>query len=225
MLPEAAERLGIRHKPDAEEALLTEFGDLFRTGYLTWGMNLANPSPPFCHVTELGRRALKNLSRDSANPDGYLAHLASIAPVSPLALSYLRESLSCFVADLPKAGAVMVGAAAESLVLEFRDPLVARFAQLGKAPPTKLTDWKVKMVVDSVYALLVQHKSAVPRWDAVEGYWPAFIQQIRAARNEAGHPSSIDPVTIDTVHASLLIFPELARLAAELRAWAATASL
>ncbi len=38
-------------------------------------------------------------------------------------------------------------------------------------------------------------------------------------RNEAGHPSSIDPVTPDTVHASLLVFPELARLAKGLTDW------
>jgi len=38
-------------------------------------------------------------------------------------------------------------------------------------------------------------------------------------RNEAGHPSNIDPVTYDTVHASLLIFPELANLVNELSMW------
>jgi hypothetical protein len=52
-----------------------------------------------------------------------------------------------------------------------------------------------------------------------EAYWPAFTQQIRATRNEAGHPTSVDPVTADAVHASLLIFPELARLAKRLELW------
>jgi len=54
-----------------------------------------------------------------------------------------------------------------------------------------------------------------------EAYWPAFAHQIRAARNDAGHPTSVDPVTPDTVHASLLIFPELAVLANGLSRWIA----
>ena len=45
------------------------------------------------------------------------------------------------------------------------------------------------------------------------------LEQIRMARNEAGHPKSIDAVTPETVHASLLIFPELAKLCHELRSW------
>ncbi len=36
-----------------------------------------------------------------------------------------------------------------------------------------------------------------------------------------GHPTSVEPVTPDTVHASLLIFPELARLANSLAHWVA----
>jgi hypothetical protein len=57
-----------------------------------------------------------------------------------------------------------------------------------------------------------------------ESYWPAFTQQIRAARNDAGHPVSIDPISFDTVHASLLIFPELAKLSVALMSWAAAAT-
>jgi hypothetical protein len=49
--------------------------------------------------------------------------------------------------------------------------------------------------------------------------WPAFTQQIRTARNEAGHPTSVDPITPETVHALLLIFPELAKLGSELKSW------
>src|SRR5437016_5932638 len=52
-----------------------------------------------------------------------------------------------------------------------------------------------------------------------DSFWPAFTQQIRASRNDAGHPSVVDPVTPETVHASLLIFPELLKLAADLRVW------
>jgi hypothetical protein len=47
----------------------------------------------------------------------------------------------------------------------------------------------------------------------------AFTHQIRTAGNDAGHPVSVDPVTPDEVHASLLIFPQLAALASQLKDW------
>ena len=50
-------------------------------------------------------------------------------------------------------------------------------------------------------------------------FWSAFTGQLRISRNEAGHPKSVDPVTRDVVHSSLLIFPELARLARDLDIW------
>lgn len=56
--------------------------------------------------------------------------------------------------------------------------------------------------------------------EAFQSYWPAFTQQIRTVRNDAGHPARIDPVTQETVHGTLLIFPELARLATRLMVWA-----
>ena len=39
------------------------------------------------------------------------------------------------------------------------------------------------------------------------------------ARNEAGHPSSVEPVTHEQVHAALLMFHEQARLCRDLSAW------
>jgi hypothetical protein len=61
-------------------------------------------------------------------------------------------------------------------------------------------------------------------WEQVEAYWPAFMQQIRAVRNDAGHPAALDPTTPESVHASQLIFPEFAwvneGLTTALIAWA-----
>lgn len=58
-----------------------------------------------------------------------------------------------------------------------------------------------------------------PLAEMFNAYWAAFTQQIRTSRNDAGHPNSIAPVSHEIVHASLLIFPELAKLASELRTW------
>ena len=55
-----------------------------------------------------------------------------------------------------------------------------------------------------------------------EAYWLAFAQQIRATRNDAGHPSSVDPVTEEGVHGSFLVFPNLAKLSNSLSTWVMT---
>jgi hypothetical protein len=210
-----------------QQAILTAFHDLFRTGYLAWGSNLSNPGPPHFHITDQARRALSDISRDPANPDGYLENLRRTTQLSAICQSYISEAVSCYVADLPKSAAVMVGAAAEGLALELRDMIVNRMTALGRTVPKGLAqrEWSAKTILDAIREFLQSNKAVMgrPLWEAVEAYWPAYTQQIRAARNEAGHPNSIDPVTIDIVHGSLLIFPELAKLAGQLKDWLSTA--
>ena len=93
----------------------------------------------------------------------------------------------------------------------------------GKSQPVaaKLQDWRVKTVLDQLASEIDSRLGSMPRAlrEEYSAYWPAFTGQIRMARNDAGHPTSIDPVTVDTVHASLLIFPQLAKLSLELLAW------
>lgn len=224
ILQATAERLGIKsggRDREAEQALLTIFHDLFRSGYLAWGLNLSNVAPPFCHVTTQGRATLQNFSRDPANPDGYLAHLQSHSTLNPISASYLNEALVTYNAGCYKATAVMIGAAAESCILELRDALVTKLTSLSKPIPQGLNDWQIKRVLDALKNDLDTKKGAMTPAlrEVLEANWPAFTQQIRRARNDAGHPNTIDPVTPETVYASLLIFPELAKLASELRTW------
>jgi hypothetical protein len=203
------------------QAILTQWSELFRTGLIAWGLNLCNPDPPFFHLTERGRQALSHATRDPSNPAGYLRHLASIAALEPVAMAYLVEGLDCYVAGLFKAAAVMIGGAAERTVLNLRDTAVQKLTAMNRPVPKGMTDWRVKVISDALYTFLGTQKAQFPQSlrEPFESYWPAFTQQIRAARNDAGHPTSIDPVTPDTVHASLLIFPELARLTDNLSQW------
>jgi hypothetical protein len=207
--------------PEMEEALLTQWGELFRTGLLAWGLNLSNPNPPFFHLTERGKAALANASRDPSNPAGYLRHLDSIAKINPVSRSYLSEGLDCYVAGLFKAAAVMVGAAAENIIIELGRHTARQLVALGKKAPKGLSDWRVKTVGDTLRSIFeaCKHDMENELRESVGANWPAFSYQIRATRNEAGHPTSVDPVTADGVHAALLIFPELAKLADKLNQW------
>ena len=205
------------------QTILTHWSDLFRTGITAWGLDLSNPNPPFFHLTDHGRRALEHLTRDPSNPQGYLRHLASIATLDPVAMSYLTEGLDCYAAGLYKAAAVMVGGAAETVILNLRDTTTQKLTALGHPIANPLTDWRIKTVSDALLVFFTKHKAQFDRAlrESFEAYWAAFAQQIRAARNDAGHPTSVDPVTPDTVHASLLIFPEIVRLANSLSIWVA----
>lgn len=219
-----AQRVKLGHGIDAEQALLTFWSDLFRSGYIAWGYNLDNANPPFCHITERGRRVLANVSRDPANPAGYIAHLKKGASLNPIAESYLVEALETFNGGHFKSAAVMIGAASESLVLHLRDALVNRISELNQPAQSKLSDWRIKTVLSAIEDSLTAKKKDMPvkLFEAFESYWPAFTQQIRAVRNDSGHPTSVAPIDEPTVHASLLIFPELARIAADLQAWLKT---
>jgi hypothetical protein len=223
-LKEVARRLnavtGGDSAPDTQ-VILTYWQDLFRNGYLAYGIHLDNPNRPWFFLTERGREALKHASRDPANPDGYLAHLHSTATLDPVAESYIGEALNTYNSNCFKATAVMVGAAAERLVLRLASTLAARLTATGKTVPPKLKDWQVKTVRDALTKELEAHKKDMPKElsESFRAYWMAFAEQARRVRNDAGHPESIDPVTPGSVHAALLIFPELAKLVADLETW------
>ena len=209
-----------------QQAILTCWHDLMRTGVLAWGYNGDNPDPPFAHLTEHGRRALENLARDPSNPDGYLAALRGVVAPGSVAGSYVAEAVATYNAGCFKASAVMVGAAAESLVLSLRHDLVTKLVALKKAAPKDLSDWRIKRVLDAMEGEFAGRVKAIPRGldERFTTYWSAFTGHLRLARNDAGHPKSVDPVTLDVVHGSLLIFPELGKLIKELAAWVQSAA-
>jgi len=222
VLKQVAKKFDIGGDLESEQMILTYWYDLFRNGHLSWGYNIGNSELPHCHLTEKGRATLKNLSRDPANPDGYLEHLNQLVSLTSIAKSYIAEALGTYNANCFKATAVMVGGAAESMILNVRDTLVNGLNNTGVTVPRKLQDWKIKTVLDAMETELETHKSDMSRElrEEFAAYWSAFAAQIRRVRNDAGHPESVDPVTPESVHAALLIFPELAKLATEIINWA-----
>ncbi len=218
---EMRKRWGQRPSTELQQLVLSEWHELMRAGYFAWGGNWDNPDPPFFHITDRGERSLKDLSKSPANPQGYLRHLDSVAELNSVAKSYLSEGLTCFNARLHKAAAVMLGAASESVILELRDAVTAELPTLGVSVPSKLADWRVKVVLDALHDFFDSKKGSFSRElrEEFEAYFQAFPQPIRTARNEAGHPSSVDPVREEAVHASFLLFPELIRLAYALKDW------
>ena len=222
VLEEVCKRLGVGRRDDeAQRAVLTLWYDLFRMGMVAPGFNLMNPDLPFVHVTDAGRKALENVSRDPSNPDGYLSHLRSQGFGDPIAVSYIEEAVLDYTSGCHKSVAVMVGCATERLVLIVRDELVDGFNRQSRAVPTNLSDWRYKTVRDAISAELDANRQHMEQRlkEAYSAFWLPQTEQPRLYRNDAGHPQSIAPVTPETVHSNLLIFPELAKLVTALVAW------
>jgi len=70
----------------------------------------------------------------------------------------------------------MLGAAAESMILEVRDASVARLSETSAPIPKGLQDWRVKVILDSLSETLMSKISQMPYDLRVEfeAYWPAF---------------------------------------------------
>jgi hypothetical protein len=205
-------------------AILDAWHGLYRSGLVTWGTTLIQnlPFEESAHLTEYGQKAIADVSRDPSNRAGYLAVLDSLIQRTAIAWAYAEEAVSSYNAGLNRATAVLIGAASESLVLELRDALVARRAKLQRSAIQKLVDWRIKTVLDAMNEEILRVAKATMTQDLRErftSHWPALTGQIRRTRNEAGHPESVAPVTRDIVHAALLTFPEVARLAKDLGAW------
>jgi len=229
IIAETSKRLGIpAQNRDLQEAIMTYFNDLYHSGQIGFGTSGQGGqlNPEFCFVTPRGRETLKHLSRDPHNPDGYLEYLLSQAAISPIAESYVKEALQTYEAHCYKATAVMIGAAAERLVLDLGDAIKQRLTQLTKPANKKLEDRSVKKVFDEIRLVISggmdrqlnaqRDPELVKLKEAFEYYWPSIAHEIRAARNEAGHPSSIDPVEPENVDGALRIFPLHARIVRQL---------
>jgi hypothetical protein len=223
VITEARKRLGAGDI-ETQHALLDSWQDLYRLGVVSWGLNAENQrnwSHPWVHLTPMGKKTIANVSRDPSNPRGYLATLELLLRPGTIARSYIEEAVRTYAAGCDKATAVMVGAAAETLTIELRDALVARMVSLTKTPSRKLTDWRIKTVLDGLEDELMGCKKAMPPnlFERFETFWAAFAGLLRMVRNDAGHPKAVDPVTRDAVHSTLLVFPEHAKLAVELTGW------
>jgi hypothetical protein len=115
----------------------------------------------------------------------------------------------------------MLGAASEAMILDLRDAMVDAANEAGSSVRQNLTGWKIKTVHEAIGQEVDARRARLElslreRFDA---YWLPLANQVRIARNDAGHPVSVEPVSRDAVHAGLLLFPELADVVHKLTGW------
>lgn len=210
VLGQVATKLNVVHNITYERMILSEFQNLIHMGHFAWGHDLANPSQPFFHITEQGNKSLENISRDPANPEGYLLFIEKNSQLTDIEKSYLYEAINTFNSRHYKSAAVMIGAVAECFILKLREALIKK----QQKHPKELKDWKVKTIFKGIKIMLDNQTSKMPNnlLDEYNAYWPALNEQIRRTKNDAGHPENISFFTYEDVHASLLMLPNIAKL-------------
>jgi hypothetical protein len=221
VIEKTVESLGQRYDQTTARRAMDAWDDLYRSGIVGYGMDMANLEQTWSHVTDYGAASVAEISRDPSNPAGYRAVVEPFLRDEPIARSYLDEALDTYNKGTFKASAVMLGCAAEALHLSLRDKLVTKIAATGQTPPPDLSTWIISRVLARIEALIDARAKDLDRElrERFESYWPAWTGLFRMTRNDAGHPKSVDPITRDAMHAALLLFPENARLSFDLSAW------
>ena len=209
-----------------EKWILEVMDDLFRAGLIHFGDRFDRCGREFFWMTPAGIDWLEDWQKAPENQPGYLADIDTIPGVSPIARSYLEEGQMLFLAGHPRAAAVLVGAVSEVTIYELRDALIAKLTQLnGQAPSGELANKKAstKRVFDAVKVAISSRITQMPGPLAasVDSHWPAFLNEVRRTRNDAGHPQSIASVQRDDVKAGLNQVRTLLKVAAELKDWIA----
>jgi hypothetical protein len=102
------------------------FWQLLIEGIVAPGMNSSNQNLPWFHLTEYGKKVLKDEAGHPHDEAGYLARVRTRVPQpDQTVLAYLSEALTAFRRGTPVASTVMLGIAAERVFLMVCDSLLA----------------------------------------------------------------------------------------------------
>jgi hypothetical protein len=174
------------------ELFLEVFWDLFRQGIITLGYNDSNREFPFCRVSRLGERLIRN-------QDTYFFHDVTaysswlrreVPAIDPVTLLYVQEALQAFQAGCILSSTVMLGVATEHMFLLLVEAVdksanyAKDFAAVGK-------ERTILHKVNKFRHILAGHEhslSAQAKED-LDTHFAGILSVIRAFRNQAGHPT------------------------------------
>jgi hypothetical protein len=176
------------------------------------------------HLTESGQAVAKDSESNPDDPEGYLRSLYDDVPdLTPAARTYIEEAVRAYNHQCYLSATVMLGVAAEAMVLHLAAVFVASnrgstspaFLASLQSPKTtyvqKFTELRKRL--DTVRETLPSDLS-----DNLDIQLNAVLELLRTSRNESGHPTGHTIRAVDCF-SSLRIFPGLARRIYELEAF------
>lgn len=184
-----------RHKMPEEdmEKIREIIGELLLEGVLMWGLNIANPEPPFLKVTKYGEEVLKAGEPTPHDPDGYLAYMKKeIEGVDETILTYVAEALQAYLKGLMLSSTVMLGAASEKAFLLLLDAYINAISELRQREDfQKKTQGPIKRKFDAFRDEVPKFRSSLPRSisDDLDIQLDGIFNLVRNCRNDVGHPT------------------------------------
>jgi len=165
---------------------------------------------PFFYITEYGKTYLETEGSAPYDPDGYLSCIKEDSPnVDDAVLLYLTEGLQCFLRSNNIASVVMVGVAAEKVVLNLIDSFASAMSDVSEATTfrRKTQNAMIKTQFDELTKRLYPLKQQLPGELSrdLETYLGSIFNLIRSYRNEAGHPSGAT-VSHEIAYSNLQVF-------------------
>lgn len=179
------------------------------------GQGKSDDSWPFFSITEYGKTYLETEGSAPYDPDGYLSCIKEDSPnVDDVVLLYLTEGLQCFLRSNNIASVVMVGVAAEKVILNLIDSFASAMSDVSKATTfrRKIQNAMIKTQFDELTKRLYPLKQQLP--DELSRdlgtYLGSIFNLIRSYRNEAGHPSGTI-VSHEIAYSNLQVFRYLSK--------------
>jgi len=160
-------------------------------GILVPGTDDSNQGWPFLRLTEYGQRCVDDNQILPHDPDGYLKDFQRAVPsADPVIQEYLSEALQCFLRDLNRAAAVMLGAASERAVLLLIESYACSIADQVESQIEKASSiFRKYEIFDKGFAN-VKPKFPKALGENADSLLRGVFDLIRNSRNDAGHPAS-----------------------------------
>jgi hypothetical protein len=217
---------GRGHLERGESSLIHELvWSFIIQGILVPGTNDSNQLWPFLRLTEYGRRCVDENQILPHDPDGYLKDFERAIPsADPVIREYLSEALQCFLRDLNRAAAVMLGAASERAVLLLIESYAHSIADLNKKTSVESQVEKAPSIFRKYEIFDKGFAGVKPKLPKVlaentDSLLRGVFDLIRNSRNEAGHPASGIVVSRDTNYSHLRLFIPYCQRIYELIDW------
>ena len=194
-------------------------------GVLTPGTDTGDQHWPHFRLTDYGKRCLAEERILPHDPDGYLLIFATEVPnADPLITEYLTEAPQCFLHNLNRATAVMLGGASEKAVLILTE-------SLGSAIKTKSARERYFAKLETEHSIFRKYKVFEKKLESIKGNLPKELREnldsllrgifdlIRNSRNDAGHPAIAAVIDRDIVYSHLRLFIPYCKRIYELIEW------
>jgi len=165
------------------------------------------------HATDYGRKCLEEGEITPHDPDGFLAAVRDAAggEADEIVITYVSESLQCFLHREYLASTVLLGVASERCI-----DLIAE-AYLGSLADDAERDRRRKQLSQTNRSVsrrfgrlrdLLTSSKDLPKWlkEGLDIQLSGIFEIIRRTRNDAGHPRGEMPGRQEA-HACLLLFP------------------